>query len=64
MELLTVDAIDLNLVLVDGSVIRGSGPAERGGIRSDAGEGHIGRLGNLDAEDVDQVWDGFPEGLP
>lgn len=59
-----MDSIDLYQVSLNGSIAGGPGPAQGGGVGADAGKRDIGRLGDVDTKDVDQLGDWFPECLP
>jgi hypothetical protein len=59
-----MDAIHLNLILVDWTITGWPGPAERDGASIDACKGDIRRFRNIDTEDVDQVGDRLPKSLP
>lgn len=56
----TMNAIDLNSVLLHRSVAIGSSPAQGGGVGSNASKRHVGRLRHVDPENVNEVRDGFP----
>lgn len=56
----TMNAIDLNSVFLHRSVAVGSSPAQGGGVRSNASKRHVGRLRDVDPENVDKVRNGFP----
>lgn len=53
MAKLTIDAVDLYEVLLDGAVAGWSGPVESRCIDTDTGEGDIGRFGDVDAQYTD-----------
>jgi hypothetical protein len=56
----TVNTIDLDQIFLYSFIVARPAPAERGSIRANASETDIGGLGNIDAEDVDELGNGFP----
>ena len=61
---LTNNTIDLYQEPGDGAVGGCAGPVQGRGVGSDAGERHVGRVGDVDTQHADEFGDGLPEGLP
>lgn len=55
-----MNTIDLNQIFLYSFIVVGSAPAESGSIRANASQTDIRRLGDIDAEDIDKLGDGFP----
>ena len=61
---LTNYPVDLNQKLLDRAVRQWARPVYGGRIGSDTGQRYIGRIGDVDAENVDQFGDRLPKCLP
>lgn len=57
-------SVDLNQISLYGSSARRPSPAESSCVGAYASKRDIRRLGDIDAEDVDELGDRFPKRLP
>jgi hypothetical protein len=60
----TMNPVNVYQISLHRSIMSRSSPAKRGGIGTYAGQGHVWRLGDIDAEYTDQIGDRFPKSLP
>lgn len=58
-----MNAIDLYRVFLYRLVARGTAPAECGSVGADTSKRHIGGIGYVDTEDVDEIGDWLEQGL-